>query len=415
MEEKVFSVSEFITLLNIGLKKSKARIVGEVGKIDVWPTGHISFPLRDEKDQSIINCIIWKSRYRMFNIELKDGLKVIVSGYPEIYNLSGRLSVIIETIEYAGEGALKQEYERLKKKLAEEGMFEKSKKRPIPEYLQKIGLITSLKGAVIADFSNNLKKHGFRVTIIDSRVEGQAAVLELLASIKTLRKKNIEALVIIRGGGSMESMLAFNNELLIREVAAFPVPVIVGIGHHKDEPLVALAADGSESTPTAVANCLNESWDQATLFLERYERDIIGNYEDALDKVKVLIDQSIDAIREAGHLIFDKYKTIEDRLKISFQNFKNTLLNIKIDLNKSLNRSLSGFRLLLSRVSQKLKQAEKVIALNSPEHQLRLGYSIAFCGNKIIRRTGDAKIGDNIDLRVIDGTIISKVKNINKK
>lgn len=349
MEEKVFSVSEFITLLNIGLRKSKARIVGEVGKIEVWPTGHISFPLRDEKDQSIINCIIWKSRYRMFNIELKDGLKVIVSGYPEIYNLSGRLSVITETIEYAGEGALKQEYERLKKKLAEEGIFEKSKKRPIPEYLQKIGLITSLKGAVIADFSNNLKKHGFKVTIIDSRVEGQAAVPELLASIKTLRKKNIEALVIIRGGGSMESMLVFNNELLVREVATFPVPVIVGIGHHKDEPLVALAADVSESTPTAVANRLNESWDHAALFLERYERDIIGNYKDALDNIKVLIDQS-----------------------------------------------------------------EKVIVLNNPEHQLRLGYSIAFCNGKIIRRTGDAKIGDNIDLRVTDGTIISEVKNINK-
>ena len=127
-------------------------------------------------------------------------------------------------------------------------------------------MITSKQGAVIHDFLNNIGKFGFDIKMIDSRVEGQGAVEDLLAAIQTFRKKDIDVLVIIRGGGSMESLMPFNNELLVREVVGFPVPVLVGIGHDKDMPLVALAADRSESTPTAVANLLNESWERALLF-----------------------------------------------------------------------------------------------------------------------------------------------------
>jgi len=391
--DKIFSVSEFISLLNIGLKSSKAKIVGEVGEAKAGPTGHVYFTLKDEKDQSMMNCIIWKSRYQLYGVKLQEGMKIMASGYPEIYPPSGRLSFIAETIELAGEGELKKQYDELKKKLEKEGVFAEERKRPIPRYPQKIGVITSKQGAVIADFLNNIGKFGFKIKMIDSRVEGQEAVRDLLASIKTFRKRDIDVLVIIRGGGSLESLMPFNNELLVREVSGFPVPVIAGIGHDKDEPLVALAADASESTPTAVANLLNESWEQALLLLERYERDIIGRYE----------------------TIFDNYKEIENELRISLGNFKNALLNAKIRIRDSLDESLSGFRTLLSKVNQKVIQAEKSIFLNNPDRQLRLGYSIARCNGKIVRRTGDTKIGEDIDVSVLDGVITSEVKNIKKQ
>ncbi|HDZ54491.1 MAG TPA: exodeoxyribonuclease VII large subunit [Candidatus Nealsonbacteria bacterium] len=390
--DKIFSVSEFIALLNIGLKSSKAKIIGEVGEAKAGPTGHVYFTLKDENDQSIMKCIIWKSRYNLYDIKLQEGMKIMAYGYPEIYPPSGRLSFIAETIELAGEGGLKKQYDELKKKLEKEGIFAEEKKRPVPRYPQRIGVITSKQGAVMADFLNNIGKFGFKIKMIDSRVEGQTATRDLLASIKTFRKQDIDVLVIIRGGGSLESLMPFNNELLVREVANFPVPVIAGIGHDKDEPLVALAADVSESTPTAAANLLNESWEQALLFLERYERNIIDRYE----------------------MILDNYKAIENELKISLRNFKNALLNAKISLRDSLNKSLSGFRSLLLAVNQKLGQAEKAVFFNNPERQIRLGYSIASCDGKIVRRTGDVKIGKNIDIKVIDGKIISEVKNINK-
>jgi exodeoxyribonuclease VII large subunit len=412
--EKIFSVSEYIGLLNEGFKNYKAKIIGEVSEVDFGPTGHVYFYLKDDKDQSILKCIIYKSRYDIYGIELKNGLKIIASGYPNIHKQYG-FSFIAETIEYAGEGFLQKEYEKLKKKLTEEGIFVESRKRAIPKYLQKIGVITSLKGGiVIADFSNNLGKFGFKVKIIDSRVEGQAAVADLLLSIKTFRKQDIEALVIMRGGGSLESMQAFNNELLVREVVNFPVPVIAAIGHHENVSLVKLAADFAVSTPNGAAACLTESWKEATLFLERYERNIISNYEKALDNTHDLINQVIETIRGYSDSIFNQYKEIENGLRISLRNFKNALLNVKINLRNSVIKSFSGFKSLLSKVNQQLEQAEKVVNLNNPERQLALGYSIARCNGRIIRTVKNTKIGNNIDVQVTDGTINSEVKNINK-
>jgi exodeoxyribonuclease VII large subunit len=345
--------------------------------------------MKDEDGQGLVNCIMWKSKYMMYGIKLEEGMKIMTAGHPEIYAPNGRLSFLADTVELAGEGMLKKQYEELKKKLTAEGLFAPEKKRALPKYPQKIGVITSRQGAVIADFLNNIGKFGFKITMIDSRVEGQEAVSDLLASIKTFRKKDIDVLVIIRGGGSMESLMPFNNELLVREVAAFPVPVLAGIGHDRDEPLVALAADFSESTPTACANLLNESWEQLLLFLERSERNIFTRYE----------------------AILDQYAAIENKLRVSFENFKNVLVNVKSNLDGYLNKSMSGFKLLLQAADQKLQQAEKAVFLNDPERQLRLGYSIASFNGKIVREVKDVDVGNVIDLKVSDGKITSEIKN----
>ena len=412
--EKIFFVSEYIDLVNKGLRGFAAKIIGEVGRVDIYPSGHVYFSLRDEKDQSVINCIIWKSKYELFGIEIKEGIKIIATGRPEIYKQTGRLSFIAETIELAGEGILKKEYEKLKKKLGDEGIFEESKKRTIPAYPQKIGIITSKQGAVLADFLSNIGNYGFKIEMIDSRVEGQSAITDLLSAIKTIKKKDIEVLVIMRGGGSFESLQPFNNELLVREVANFPFPVIAAIGHDKDVSLAALAADRSVSTPSIAATVLSESWKQAASLLEGYERDIIGSYENVLENADSLINQSVDIIRGIKDLIFDKYEEIETALKISFQAFKDALQNNKNNLKNSWNKSVFGFNSLLSTIKQQLEHSEKIIYLRNPETQLKLGYSIARCDGRLIRSIRDTKIGKDVDIRVVDGTIISKVKNINK-
>ena len=356
-DEKIFSVSDYIKIVNQGLKDFRAKIIGEVSEVSFGPTGHVYFSLKDEKDKSIINCIIWKSRYDIYGIELKEGLKIIATGYPEVYPLSGRMSFISEVIEYAGEGALKKEYEKLKEKLTREGLFEEVRKRVIPKYPQKVGIITSKQGAVLADFLNNLGRFGFKIKMIDSRVEGQAAIADLLLSIKTLKKENIEVLVIMRGGGSLESMLAFNNELLVREITGFPVPVIAAIGHHKDVPLAALAADRSVSTPSIAATVLSESWEQAASLLKEYEKNVIDSYENVLENANLLINRSVDIIRGIKDLIFDKYREIETALKISFQAFKNALQNSKSNLKNSWRKSILGFNSLLSIIKQQLEHS----------------------------------------------------------
>ncbi|TFG35726.1 MAG: exodeoxyribonuclease VII large subunit [Parcubacteria group bacterium] len=391
--EPIFSVSEYIEYLNITLRKiGVAKITGEVTKLTIASSGHVYFSIKDKSGNGVLDCIIWKYNYSLCGVRLEEGKEVVLSGYPDIYPASGRFSFKADTVELKGEGALKKAYEELKNKLEKKGVFDLERKKKIPMFPERIGVITSRQGAVIHDFLNNIGKYGFKIQMIDSRVEGQEAIKDLLAAVRTFRKKNIDVLVVIRGGGSLESLQPFNNEALVKEILDFPVPVIAGIGHDKDAPLFTMAADASESTPTAVANLLNESWDQALLFLERYERDIIGRYE----------------------MILDDYKEIENKLKISFNNFKNALVSARTRLQVSLNKSLSGFKSLISAVSQRIEQAEKVVFFNNPERQLRLGYSIASCDGKIVRETKDVKVGKNIYIKVTDGEINSEVKNINK-
>jgi exodeoxyribonuclease VII large subunit len=186
-------------------------------------------------------------------------MEVIVEGTPSIYIPNGRFNFGVNTIELVGEGALKMAYDKLKKKLDSEGLFDIERKKLIPELPERIGLITSETGAVIHDFLTNIGKYGFKIKFFNSRVEGQLAIKDLLSAIEYFEDKDIDVLVIIRGGGSLESLQAFNNEVLIRKIADFEKPVICGIGHDKDVPLCALVADLLVSTPTAVTTVLNRS------------------------------------------------------------------------------------------------------------------------------------------------------------
>lgn len=392
-KEKILSISEYIDFLNSGLKEYRAKIIGEISEAKVGPTGHVYFTLKDEKDGAVISCIIWRGNYGLYGIELREGMKIIATGCPSIYAPMGKLSFIADIIELEGEGILKKEYEKLKKKLQEEGLFAAERKRPLPLYPQKIGLITSKKGAVLGDFLSNIGKFGFKIKMIDSRVEGQEAVKDLLSAIEAFKKEDIELLAIIRGGGSKETLEVFNNEMLVREVANFPKPTIVAIGHHKDEPLIDFAADISVSTPTAVATAIGKSWNELLLVLERYEKEIFGRYGE----------------------ILENWRNAENRFKISLQNFKNRITQNKNYLTDYLNRTFTIFKNYFSEKKAKLDYTEKTILTNNPERQLKLGYSLAYAKGKIIRKTGDVKIGEEFDLKVFDGIISSAIKKIIKK
>jgi exodeoxyribonuclease VII large subunit len=402
-KNKIYTVSEFVAFLNADLKWMKAKIVGEVGEAKAGPTGHMYFTLKESGSPSsadfgkiatgqgntaMLNCIMWSSKYRMFGITLEPGKKIVAYGNPEIYAPNGRLSFVCDSIELAGEGELKKQYDELKAKLEKEGIFAPENKRKLPQYPHKIGVITSKNGAVIHDFLNNIGKFGFDIKFIDSRVEGAEAVADLLGAIKTFRKKDIDVLVIIRGGGSMESLMCFNNEMLVREIVGFPCPVLAGIGHDKDVSLVAMASDVMVSTPTAAANLVNESWNQALLLVERYERGIFVRYE----------------------AIIKKYQEIENKVTLSMQKFRSDINSLKIKISSYGEKYSFGFNNLLARVKEQLKNAEKIVAMNNPERQLTMGYSIATVNGKIIRKTKDVKMGDDVNIKVSDGTINAEVK-----
>jgi len=413
-DEIVFSVSEYIEFLNLKIKPFEVKIVGEVGQVQFGPTGHVYFSLKDEKNGSTLNCIIWKSSYRSYGINLKEGMKIKAVGHAEIYAQSGRLSFIAKVISLAGEGALKKEYDRIKALLEKEGIFAEERKRRLPVYPHKIGVITSRQGAVIADFLNNLGKFGFSVKMIDSRVEGQEAVKDLLASIKSFKKQKIEVLIIMRGGGSMESMMAFNNELLVREIASFPCPVIAGIGHHKDMPLAAMAADVAVSTPTAAANLLGESWQKAELFLERAARQIVLAYERKLAHINSLLQRSLAELDGFKRDMIERYEEFKSGLRFYLQKIDGKINSIKSDIKNLSLKVFFSFDSALRNVSRQTDYAEKTISLNNPERQLKLGYSIAFLKGEVLRSVSQIQKGQELNIRLADGFVESEVKKINK-
>ncbi|PIP18159.1 MAG: exodeoxyribonuclease VII large subunit [Parcubacteria group bacterium CG23_combo_of_CG06-09_8_20_14_all_35_9] len=413
-DEKPYTVSSYLSLLNSKLGEQRARIQGEISSLDIREN-YLFFSLKDKDNESILNCFMWESNYRRCGILFKEGIEVIIEGFPEVYKPNGRLTFRTSIAELVGEGVLKKAYEQLKKKLESEGLFAEERKKPIPEFPQKIGLITSETGAVIHDFLNNLGKYGYQIKFVGSRVEGQAAVRSLLLAINCFDGKDIDVLVIIRGGGSLESLQAFNNEALVRKIASLDVPVICGIGHDKDIPLVSLTSDSMASTPTAVAVALNKSWERALSDIRIFEQIIINKYQKALADRKYQLEILTRKLRQGSDFIFRRFETIKRQLSNKLMTLGYNLKDTNKILDSSSNLLLANFQNNLDWIGDYLNRVEGRLKIADPMRQLKLGYSIALAMGKIVRSVKQVKQGDRVDIQVSDGKIKSQVKNIINK
>lgn len=358
--ERIFTVAEYIELVNIALKREEVRLVGEVSSVKLAASGHVYFTIKDAKADASLDCVVWRTTYRECGVELTVGMEVILVGHPQIYAPRGSFSFIANSVELHGEGALKKAYDALKKKLSEEGVFAPGRKRALPDLPRRIGIITSLKGAVIHDFTTNLGKFGLELFCADARVEGQQAVGSLIEAVQLLKKQPIDVLVIIRGGGSLESLQGFNNEALIREIIDFPVPVIAGIGHDQDVPLLALAADHMTSTPTAAAHVISEPWRNA------YNK----------------IEQVTHLVGRVGQEI----RRIEERLTTT-----------QAALLTRVTTALTATR-------ERLMFAQQVIRLHDPTRQLGLGYAIVRRGGAVVKSIKHLAPDTAVQIQVADGS-----------
>ncbi len=409
------SVSDYISLLNNALSQIRVKVIGEIAEMKIASSGHVYFSLKDEKTGDIINCALWNSVYRMCGVEIKDGMKVILSGSVDIYRVRGTLTFKVKTIEHAGEGELRKAYEELKLKLTKEGIFEDKRKRDIPLYPQKIGIITSKKGAAIHDFINNLGKFGFKIYVCDSRVEGQEAVKDLLRSIEIMKEKDLDVLAIIRGGGSLQSLMAFDNEMLVRAISDFPVPVIAGIGHHEDITLCALAADAAESTPTAVAGRLERGFQGARELIHTYEKNIQELYYHFLYAKKESIYSYTENVKDFFALVFRKYEKSKEEIENNLLKAI-YILRFKKDFIKNKEEKIKReFSLVFAKKNEELKNAEELIFAHDPRKQLKKGYSVVRKNGKAVKSTINLKKGDFIDTIFYDGEIESQIKNIKNK
>ena len=411
--ENIFSVSQYLDKLNGVLKDEKAKVLGEVSGVQEYPgRSYLYFSLKDKKDGSTVKCFMWKNDYKLFGVTLEDGMEIIVTAYPNIYKPNGGMTLQVESVELVGEGALKIAYEKLKKKLADEGLFDEARKKTLPDFPHKIGVITSKSGAVINDFLSNIGKYGYQIIFVDSKVEGQDAVRDILSALRALYFEKVDVLVLMRGGGSLESFQAFNNEEVVRAISKFNAPTLTGIGHDKDLPLVSLISDKNVSTPTAVAHLLNQSFDEADATLTLSKEKILSAFGVSLRDKQFILENSYTLIEKRFAGLFETFRQAESALNDSVGKIEFRISRLSEIISESSKNIFRGFGNTSARLLEKINQTEKTLTWSNPERQLQRGYSIVRRAGQIIRSKKDVKVGQNLDILLSDGKIESQVIKI---
>lgn len=284
MAEQIYSVSDFQAVCNQIMETAFSGVIveGEVASFKVNQGKFVFFDLKD--DQSSVGCFMMKFALRF---PLEDGMKVRVRAVPKLTNW-GKFSLTVQAIMPVGEGSLKKSFELLKKKLTEEGLFAIEKKRPLPAKITKIGVISSTQAAGYADFCKILNERwgGLEVLTAHTQVQGMVAADQIIRALNYFNERGeVDVIAIIRGGGSADDLAVFNDEALVRAVAASKIPVITGIGHEVDESLCDLAADVVASTPSNAAQMLTKD-----------KRQIRADIRNDLERTKNLFNSKIDEL-----------------------------------------------------------------------------------------------------------------------
>lgn len=437
-EEKNFSVSEYIDALNTVLRSQRAVLRGEIGAVDNRG-GYTFFTLLDTDNDGMLNCLIWQDVLEHQGIDLKEGLEIHVEGYPDVYKKSGRLTFRIQRINLVGEGALRLAFEKLKKKLATEGYFRQDRKKPILPYVHAIGLITSQYGDAIKDFLTHVGTFGYRIHFFDVRVEGVYAVGDIVSAIRWFNESGLplDVLVLIRGGGSLESLQAFNSEDVARAIFASKTPVLTGIGHENDTTIADLVADVRASTPTAAGKILSDPWRNTEDFLKQCQKNMLtvfsGIYhrfrQDLVRLEEELVSIAAKHVKAYGGRLDSVQAFLEFRLKSIIDRVKHIRQQF-LENRFRLENRLSSIRTLLETREIGMKETpvrwlqflqthvrviEQKLVLSDPTARLKQGYSIVRrIDSTIIKSSDQLTIGDMVRLSFFKGSADSKVENIHK-
>ncbi|MCX6788889.1 MAG: exodeoxyribonuclease VII large subunit [bacterium] len=411
--EKVFSVSEFVDFLNEYLKPAKVIVHGEIGeKMSTYP-GFTFLNLLDTEDKSSVQCFVTSDVLRALGISLQPGMAVKIHGYPSVFKKNGGLNLRVMRIELVGEGMLKKQFEILKKKLGDLGLFDIKRKRVLPQFTESVGLITSKFGrGALKDFVTNLDNFNISLFLYPVKVEGASAVGEITDAIKWLNenKPELSIIVLARGGGSWESLQAFNSEDVVRAIAASKIPVLTGIGHEDDVTLADLVADFRASTPTHAAKVLSDPWVLARENVLQSERAIAmamrTSLRTALESLKSA-ESSITTL--VSKQISEPKRSLDTKLRFISARFQEFPKQFSLQEKNFFDNS-QKWLIHLKRI---LFQHEEKLGLSSPLFKLRQGYTITTTeSGEVVKDLEKLKKSDIITTRFTKGRITSKIEEI---
>ncbi|MCX7996581.1 MAG: exodeoxyribonuclease VII large subunit [Patescibacteria group bacterium] len=434
--ERVYRVGEFLDLINEVIKPIQVRIRGEISSVS--ERGNAFYlNLSDNTEQAVLNCVLWRNNGAFYREILKEGAEVEVTGSTNIYKPYGKFSLMIKNLTPVGEGALRQAFEALKRQLEEEGYFSPERKRSIPPFVHTIGLITSEFGDARKDFMTHLGANGLRVLFYDVRVEGVNAVDSIVEAIEwfNIHSPDTQVLVLTRGGGSLESLQAFNSLEVAQAIFSSRIPVISAVGHENDVSISDLVADLRASTPTHAGKILSEPWNRAREQIEFYETTMTRSFWMTAEKIRETLEHSYERTLSAfsnalqrhkntlalygtgmlGHFrgVFQSFERMERKLAKAEYAFSNRMQASTAIVEKQQQLLGSLALAFLERIGQKLQSAEQVLLMSDPKQKLKQGYSITYNRDGlVVKSVADLAPGDTLKTETASGSINSSVTEV---
>ena len=443
----VYTVAEINQRVRTLLLENFSEVIvrGEISGLKKPASGHWYFTLKDPDSE--IRCAMFRNRNQRVSFAPQDGDAIRVRARVDLYVQRGSYQLVVEDMEPEGRGELLRRLEEIKAKLRDEGLFDPERKQPLPAYPSTVGVITSSDGAALRDVVRTLRRRWpvARLCVYPSRVQGEEAPAELVQALELAsRDKRCDVLLLARGGGSFEDLLAFSHEAVVRAVAACPIPLVTGIGHETDTSLVDYAADVRAATPTAAAEQASPDAtalkQQSLRFLGRIH-SLLGlrlkQVHQELNNQSHRLELAHPATRIRGHqqrldetserlaqVLRQLMERRRHRLALAHRRLlacspKPRLAELAQTVQQYRWRIDAATRSLRQALRARLEQASGTLEAVSPLRTLERGYSIATlktpAGPELIRKTGQASVGDAFELQVSDGSISAEVTEAEQK
>ena len=443
--EKYLSVTTLTKYLKMKFDKDpyleRVYLTGQVSNFRKRPT-HQYFSLKD--DRAVIQATIWSGIYQKLGFDLEEGMKINVIGRVQVYEPSGSYSIIIEKAEPDGVGALAIQFEQLKKKLSEEGLFQERFKQAIPQFAKRIGVVTSRSGAVIQDIITTVSRRfpGVEIVLYPTKVQGEGAAEEIARNIaRANEREDLDVLIIGRGGGSIEDLWAFNEEIVVRSIFESRLPIISSVGHETDVTLADFVADKRAATPTAAAELATPVTKLDLLtYLKNQEKRMATAVQNTLSKKKEsLRGLSQSVIFRQPERLYDGYLQRLDQLQLRLKQSINTELvrqQQKVleqvhrleqlspinKIHRYQDRLLQLEKLLRSQMAvvydakvAEVKRLSEALLMLDTSRIVARGYAIVKKEDTVVSSANDLKKNDQVMLMMRDGQVELEVKDVKTK
>ncbi len=442
-ERRVWKVRDLVSAVRTHIEREYADtwVEGEISNFRAHDSGHLYFTLKDENSQ--LNAVMFRSQARLLRFRPENGMQVVVRGRVTIYEDRGQLQISAEYLEPKGAGALQIAFEQLKAKLEAEGLFDSGRKKALPTLPRQIGVVTSPQAAALRDILNILRRrhHSANVLIFPAQVQGEAAALEVGSGVRYFNKaKNVDVIIVARGGGSAEDLAAFNHEGLARTVAASEIPVISAIGHETDFTIIDFVADLRAPTPSAAAELVirsrQEVEEQSEGLHQRLERAMryrllmgrqmlmelaqhgaFARMTDVINQRQQKLDDLLYRLERAERQVFEQQRRRWELAAAAVRHYdvRRMLSAIRQQLGAGVAAMAASARTVLLQKRSRLEQLSGQLEALSPLAILDRGYAVIFdSSGKLVKDAARVRIGDSITARLARGSIAAQVKGKEK-